>query len=184
MRTLAQLNSRMTTQARQPSPRELRTTSQTLHRAREPFRFRGWRAQYGVAQKNHGRSRLCYSKKRLTPQFPFIHGWVYLLSGKAFPALTSKLALVGQARGGPLGRLRRSGTPLAIGFSERLPPPISPPLHPNQEAGVPCDFVTSDATTALQTSRSALCQFLIPSLLQSPKLPRPPSATSNLRGGF
>ena len=47
--------------------------------------------------------------------------------GKTFPALTSKLALAEQSRGGDLGALRRSGTPLAIVFSKR--PPRQLPRH-------------------------------------------------------
>jgi hypothetical protein len=57
-----------------------------------------------------------------TPKFPLSHRWVYWLSEKTFPAMPSNLALVGKARGGALGGLRRSGTPLAICFAGRLSP--------------------------------------------------------------
>ncbi|MEI8108474.1 MAG: hypothetical protein WCI46_11715, partial [Verrucomicrobiota bacterium] len=86
-----------------------------------------------------------------TPKCPLSHGWGYWLSGKTFPAMTSKLALVGQARGGSLGGLRRSGTPLAICFAWRLSPAFCPPLHPDQLAGFSSDFITPDAAVALQT---------------------------------
>jgi len=72
-----------------------------------------------------------------TPKLPLSHSGVYLLSGKTFPALTSKLALAEQSLGGALSTLRRSGTPLAIVFSGRL----SPPLHPDQLAGFSSDFL-------------------------------------------
>jgi len=53
-----------------------------------------------------------------------------LLSGKTFPALTSKLALVGQTHGGSLGAVRRSGNALGDWlFRANLPtnPSATPP---------------------------------------------------------
>ena len=47
-------------------------------------------------------------KRGLTPKLPLSLGGVYLLSGKTFPALTSKLALVAQARNGVFLALRRA----------------------------------------------------------------------------
>ena len=69
--------------------------------------------------------------KRLTPKFPLSHGWGYLLSAKTLSVMTSKGALVGQACGGVFRGLRRSGTPLGIGFSGRLSLTTCPPLHPS-----------------------------------------------------
>ena len=55
--------------------------------------------------------------------------------GKTFPALTSKLALAEQSRGGALGALRRSGTPLAICFSTQLSPTNLPATSPESVGG-------------------------------------------------
>ena len=90
-------------------------------------------------------------KRGLTPKLPLSLGGVYLLSGKTFPALTAKLALVGQARGRTLGGLCQSGMPLAICFAGRFFPTSCPPLHPDQLADFSSDFVTPDPPVVLQT---------------------------------
>jgi len=98
-----------------------------------------------------------------------------LLSGKTFPALTSKLALVGQTHGGSLGAVRRSGTPLAIGFSERISPLILPPLHPSPLAGLPSDFTTP---RSLHRSPDALLRAS-PALASPPCSDRPTSQNTH-----
>ena len=51
-----------------------------------------------------------YSKmnRRLTPKLTLSHGGIKVRKKNAFHAMTSKVTVVGQARGGVTGALRRS----------------------------------------------------------------------------
>jgi len=79
-----------------------------------------------------------------------------LLSEKTFPALTSNLALVEQAR----SRFAEAGHILEIYFSRRLSPANSPPLHPIQPPVFSSDFLPPEGVHPAHDITSAFVNEL------------------------